>query len=158
MRSVLAGLVLCAFLAGASSAAAQGMAGMTGMPEAIPPEKLPPPLAIAGLGNSSIVITTSGPEARMWFTQGLNELHNFWDYESARAFERSIRVDPNCAMCYWGLHKAEAFRGENDESADAALKRAEKLAKHATPAEKLYIAAAKAEQKAWAEQYAVAEK
>jgi tetratricopeptide (TPR) repeat protein len=50
-------------------------------------------------------------------------------------------------MCYWGLHKAEAFRGENDESADAALKRAEKLAKHATPAEKLYIAAAKAEQK-----------
>jgi hypothetical protein len=32
--------------------------------------------------------------------QGLNLLHDFWDYESARAFEESVRVDPQCAMCY----------------------------------------------------------
>jgi tetratricopeptide (TPR) repeat protein len=123
------------------------MAGMPGMNEALPPEKLPPPLVIAGLGNSSIAITTSNPEAQKWFIQGLNELHDFWDYESSRAFEQSIRVDPTCAMCYWGLYKAEAFRGENDDWAAAALKQAEKLAKNATPAEKLYIDAAKAEEK-----------
>jgi tetratricopeptide (TPR) repeat protein len=147
MRSVLAVLTLCTFLAGARGASAQGMSGMPGMDEATPPEKLPPPLVIAGLGNSSLAITTSSPEAQKWFTQGLNSLHDFWDYESSRAFQQSIRVDPNCAMCYWGLYKAEAFRGENDDYAAAALKQAEKLAKNVTPAEKLYIQAAKEEEK-----------
>jgi len=146
MRSVVARLTLCALLAATRGATAQGMSGMD-MGEGTPPEKLPPPLVIAGLGNSSIAITTSSPEAQKWFNQGLNELHDFWDYESARAFEQSIRLDPNCAMCYWGLYQAEAFRGINDDWAAAAMKQAEKLAKRATPAEKLYIAAAKAEQK-----------
>jgi tetratricopeptide (TPR) repeat protein len=121
------------------------MAAMPGMEESTPPEKLPPPLKMTGFGNSSLAITTSSEEGRMWFTQGLNLLHDFWDYESARAFEQSIRVDPNCAMCYWGLYKAEVFRGNSDEYAAAALKQAEKLAKHTTPAEKLYIKAAKEE-------------
>ena len=147
MRTFAAALAMSVALACTPCvAAAQSMAGMA-MDEATPPEKSPPPIAIAGLGNSSIAITTSGPEAQRWFNQGLNELHDFWDYESARAFEQSIRVDPNCAMCYWGLYKAEAFRGENDGYAAAALKQAEKLAKHATPAEKLYIQAAKEEEK-----------
>jgi tetratricopeptide (TPR) repeat protein len=147
MRTFAAALAMSvALICTQSSAAAQGMAGMA-MDEATPPEKLPAPLAIAGLGNSSITITTSSPEALRWFTQGLNELHDFWDYESSRAFEQSIRVDPNCAMCYWGLYKAEAFRGENDGYAVAALKQAEKLAKHAAPAEKLYIQAATEEER-----------
>src|ERR1700761_4478949 len=138
MRTLAAAFAMFVALAcGSTAAAAQGMGGMA-MDEATPPEKLPPPLVIAGLGNSSIAITTASPEAQRWFNQGLNELHDFWDYESARAFEQSVRVDPNCAMCYWGLYKAEAFRGENDGYAAAALKQAEKLKKHATPAEKLY--------------------
>jgi tetratricopeptide (TPR) repeat protein len=94
-----------------------------------------------------MTITTANPEAQKWFTQGLNEFHDFWDYESSRSFEQSVRVDPNCAMCFWGLYQSENFRGENDAWAAAALKQAEKLAKHATPAEKLYIAAAKEEEK-----------
>jgi len=150
MRSVVSGVAFSAVLLAsvcAPPAPAQGMAGMA-MAEAAPPEKLPPPLVIPGVGNSSIAITTSSAEARMWFTQGLNERHDFWDYESARAFEQSIRVDPTCAMCYWGLYLAEAMRGENDAWAAAALKQAEKLSKHGTPAEKLYIAAAKEAEKA----------
>jgi tetratricopeptide (TPR) repeat protein len=150
MRSFVVGITLSALLcvtcATTPHAAAQGMSNMD-MGQGTPPEKLPPPLAITGLGNSSLTITTANPEAQKWFTQGLNALHDFWDYESSRAFEQSIRVDPNCAMCYWGLYKAEAFRGENDDWAAAALKQAEKLSKHATPAEKLYIAAAKEEEK-----------
>jgi tetratricopeptide (TPR) repeat protein len=150
MRSFVVGTTLSALLCVACAptphAAAQGMSGMD-MSEGTPPERLPPPLAIAGLGNSSLTITTANPEAQKWFTQGLNALHDFWDYESSRAFEQSVRVDPNCAMCYWGLYKSEAFRGENDDWAAAALKQAEKLSRHATPAEKLYIAAAKDEEK-----------
>ena len=148
MRILLAVGALGAALACVPGAAAQGMAGMPGMAEAVPPEKLPPPVAIPGVGNGSIAITTSSAEARMWFTQGLNERHDFWDYESARSFEQSVRIDPTCAMCYWGLYLAEAMRGENDAWAHAALVQAEKLAKHATPAEKLYIAAAKEGEKA----------
>ena len=151
MRNIFARLtlsaILCATVAATPPAIAQGMSGMPGMGEGTPPEKLPPPLAIAGLGNSSLTISTSSPEAQRWFNQGLNELHDFWDYESSRAFEQSIRVDPNCAMCYWGLYKAVAFRGLNDDWAHTALMQAEKLAKHAPPAEKLYIAAAKEEEK-----------
>ena len=134
----------------AQQAGCKGMAGMTApgtSAAATPPEKLPPPLAMTGIGNGAIAITTSSVEARMWFTQGLNLLHDFWDYESSRAFEQSVRADPSCAMCFWGLYHAESFRGENDAWADAALRQAEKLAKHASPAEKLYIEAAKEEWK-----------
>jgi tetratricopeptide (TPR) repeat protein len=108
---------------------------------ALPPDKLLKPIAMTGIGNGSLEITTSSPEARVWFTQGLNLLHDFWDYESSRAFEESVRVDPTCAMCFWGLYQAESFRGENDAWAAAALKQAQKLASHATPAERLYIKA-----------------
>jgi hypothetical protein len=33
-------------------------------------------------------------------------------HESAKAFEQAIRVDPNCAMCYWGLAEAVGMRGD----------------------------------------------
>jgi hypothetical protein len=128
-------------------AVAQAMARMD-MGGSTPPDKLPPPIVIAGLGNSSMAITTASPEAQKWFNQGLNAFHDFWDYESARAFEQSVRLDPNCAMCFWGLYHAEAFRGLEDMFSHVALLQAEKLAKHATPAEKLYIAAAKEGEKA----------
>jgi tetratricopeptide (TPR) repeat protein len=125
---------------------AQGMTAMPGM-GATPPEKLPPPLVIAGLGNSAMTIATANEQAQMWFNQGLNALHDFWDYESSRDFEQAIRIDPHCAMCYWGLYQSESFRGENEDWSAAALKQAEKLAKHAPTVEKLYIAAAKENQK-----------
>ena len=148
MRNLIAGLALGAVLIFAPTVAApQGMAGMPNMGESMPPEKLPPPILIAGLGNSFMTITTTSPEAQKWFNQGLNAFHDFWDYESARAFEQSVRLDPKCAMCFWGIYHAEAFRGVEDALAHAALLQAEKLAKHATPAEKLYIAAAKEEEK-----------
>jgi len=73
-----------------------------------PPGELPVPRKITGIGNVYMQITAS-PEAQMWFNQGLNLLHDFWDYEAARAFEQSVRVDPKCAMCYWGLYEAESF-------------------------------------------------
>ena len=123
---------------------APAMSGMT-MPRdtaAVSPDKLPKPVAITGIGNSSIEITTASPEARLWFTQGLNLLHDFWDYESSRAFEESVRADPKCAMCWWGLYQAESFRGESDIWAVGALTHARKLARGSSPAEKLYIKAA----------------
>jgi tetratricopeptide (TPR) repeat protein len=124
---------------------AKDMAAMDGSPT--PPEKLPSPIAMEGIGNSSMTISTTNPAAQKWFNQGLNLTHDFWDYEASKAFEQSVRVDPNCAICYWGVAHAEAFRGENTTWADDQLKIAIKLAKHhANAAEKLYIKAAQVSQ------------
>jgi tetratricopeptide (TPR) repeat protein len=113
-----------------------------------PPEKLPVPVKMTGIGNSHITIKAS-PEAQMWFDQGLNLLHDFWDYESTKAFEQAVRVDPNCAMCYWGLAQVEGFRGGPEKVyGSAALAQAVKLKGHESGAGKMYIEAAEAESNA----------
>jgi hypothetical protein len=130
---------------------AQWMSAQTGMAchptdarEALAPEKLPPPQKLTGIGNSHIRITAT-PEAQMWFDQGLNLLHDFWDYESLRAFEQSVRVDPQCAMCYWGIYNAEMFAHSNAKYyANQALTKAVSLKGHASKAEHLYIEASAA--------------
>ena len=106
-----------------------------------PPEKLPVPQVMSGIGNAHIQITAT-PEAQKWFDQGLNLLHDFWDYESARAFQQSIRVDPQCAICYWGLYKAESFyHSTAQDYAGQALAKAVSLAPGASEQERLYIEA-----------------
>jgi tetratricopeptide (TPR) repeat protein len=112
------------------------------MKEIPPPEKLPAPIKMTGIGNSRLTITAN-PEAQIWFTQGLNLLHDFWDYESALAFQQSIRVDSQCAMCYWGLYQALIFRHSGDSGyAQQALANAVRLKDHASKQERLYIEAA----------------
>ena len=106
-----------------------------------PPEKLPVPQVMSGIGSAHIQITAT-PEAQKWFDQGLNLLHDFWDYESARAFQQSIRVDPQCAICYWGLYKAESFyHSTAQDYAGQALAKAVSLAPGASERERLYIEA-----------------
>jgi tetratricopeptide (TPR) repeat protein len=114
------------------------------MREEVSPEQLPPPQKLTGIGNAHIRITAT-PEAQIWFDQGLNLLHDFWDYESVRAFEQSVRVDPQCAMCYWGVYQAEKFRHSNSAYfADAALAKAVSLKARASKSERLYIEASAA--------------
>src|SRR5271157_1556017 len=125
---------------------AQGMSGQSGMNchpmdlrEAVPPDKLPTPLKLTGIGNAHIHITAT-PEAQLWFDQGLNLLHDFWDYESVRAFEQGVRADPQCAMCYWGIYRALKFRHSNSAYfADSALAKAVSLKSRASKSERLYI-------------------
>ena len=130
----------------------RGMSAQSGMGchpmetrEEVAPEKLSPPRKLTGIGNAHIRITAS-PEAQMWFDQGLNLLNDFWDYESVRAFEQSVRTDPKCAMCYWGLYQAESFRnGKSKYFANQALSQAVSLKSHAGKTERLYIEASAAE-------------
>jgi len=127
----------------ASMNATHNMADMRPIP---PPEKLPVPIRMSGIGNAHIRITAS-PEAQAWFDQGLNLMHDFWDYESMKAFEQSVRVDPNCAMCWWGLARAEGFRGSDLKVyGKQALEKAVALKDHASAPEQLYIEAAQAEE------------
>jgi tetratricopeptide (TPR) repeat protein len=108
------------------------------------PESLPVPEKMTGIGNSHLAIKAT-PEAQAWFDQGLTLLHDFWDYESERAFEQGVRVDPNCAMCYWGLYQALMFRnGETNAYTAQALTSAVRLKPHIGKHEQLYIDAAAA--------------
>ncbi len=121
---------------------AHDMAEMQPIP---PPDQLPVPIKMTGIGNSHIAIKAS-PEAQAWFDQGLSLMNDFWDYESQKAFERSVRVDPNCAMCWWGLAQGEGFRdGDNKVYGARALAEAVRLKNHADGAGKLYIEAAEAD-------------
>lgn len=48
-------------------------------------------------------ITTTSPESQAFFNQGLFYLYAFNHAEAVRAFKEAARLDPQCAMCYWGV-------------------------------------------------------
>lgn len=152
-RALFAGGAFLVLLVGLGlsprTAAQTTMAGHDmGLRDEIPPDKLPAPQKLSGIGNVSIEITAT-PEVQMWFNQGLNLLHDFWEYESAKAFEQGIRVDPQCAMCYWGLYKAEgSFHSMAQGYANLALAKAATLESHVSDAERLYIDASVAHEDA----------
>ncbi len=109
------------------------------MKDEIPPDRLPMPEKMSGTGTVSMQITAT-PKAQAWFNQGLNLLHDFWDYESARAFEQAVRVDPRCAMCYWGLYRAENYyHSTSPDYAAVSLAKAKSLEKYVGKREQMYI-------------------
>jgi tetratricopeptide (TPR) repeat protein len=99
------------------------------------------------LGNYSYKITTASPLAQQFFDQGLRLAYGFNHGEAARAFRKAQRLDPDCAMCFWGEAlvlgpniNAPMFPGDN-EAALAALAKAQKRASVAKPSEQAMIAA-----------------
>ena len=139
-------LCVCSVRAAAQMSMSGHGAGMGMQMKNVPaPDKLPVAVKIDGIGNSYLAIKAT-PEAQAWFEQGLNLLHDFWDYESAKAFEQGIRADSNCAMCYWGLYQALMFReGKPNTYTDAALAGAVRLKNQASKEDRLYIDAAVAD-------------
>jgi tetratricopeptide (TPR) repeat protein len=54
------------------------------------------------LGNHQYSITTSSPLAQRYFDQGLRLYYAFNHAEAIRSFEEAARLDPDCALCWWG--------------------------------------------------------
>jgi hypothetical protein len=134
-------------LQGAAALGQMNMA-MSDGGDPVPPEQLPTPQHIDGIGNVRFPISANAP-AQMWFERGYNLLYDFWDYEADRAFEESIRADPNCAMCYWGLYQSEIFNHSVTKTyAQASLAKAVALEAHASARERLYIQATEAHEAA----------
>jgi tetratricopeptide (TPR) repeat protein len=99
-----------------------------------------------GLGVHTMPITATS-QAQKFFDQGVNLVFGFNHAEAIRSFREAARLDPNCAMCWWGMSFA---LGSNinlpmpDDAiapAWAALKNAQMLAPKVTPREQAYIAA-----------------
>ena len=54
------------------------------------------------LGDHQHAISTKSPEAQRYFDQGLVLAWGFNHAEAARSFREAARLDPSCAMCWWG--------------------------------------------------------
>lgn len=55
------------------------------------------------LGTLHYPITTAVPLAQWYFDQGLRLYYAFNHQEAIRSFQEGARLDPDCAMCYWGI-------------------------------------------------------
>ncbi|WP_353646812.1 tetratricopeptide repeat protein [Mesorhizobium sp. WSM2239] len=122
------------------------------------------------LGSHSYPVTTANPLAQAYFDQGLRWAWAFNHAEAQRAFQTAQKLDPTCAMCFWG----EAYvLGPNinagmgpeaaAKAAEAAAK-ARRLAEHVSSREKdlidalakRYSADSSADQSALNQSYAAA--
>lgn len=55
-----------------------------------------------GLGDYQYQVTTKNLRAQAYFNQGFRLTYAFNHWEAARAFRQAQKIDPTCAMCYWG--------------------------------------------------------
>ncbi|MBL9126952.1 MAG: redoxin domain-containing protein [Verrucomicrobiales bacterium] len=51
-------------------------------------------------------VTSTNPAVQPFFDQGVGQLHGFWYFEAERSFRQVARLDPECAMAYWGMAMA----------------------------------------------------
>jgi tetratricopeptide (TPR) repeat protein len=100
-----------------------------------------------GLGDHHHPISTKNPETQRYFDQGVNLLFGFNHAEAIRSFREAARLDPDCAMCWWGMAVALGPNINMPMPPDAvapaweALQNARTLAPKATPAERAWIEA-----------------
>ena len=55
-----------------------------------------------GLGSITYKVTTSSAAAQAYFDQGLRLSYAFNHGEAQRAFRKAQKLDPACALCFWG--------------------------------------------------------
>ncbi|MEM6774499.1 MAG: hypothetical protein AAF640_06605 [Pseudomonadota bacterium] len=111
-------------------------------------EPAPIPYLASALGPYSWPITTADERAQAYFDQGMQLRWGYSMGEARRSMAEARRIDPSCAMCFWG----EAFAlgsflnlpmtVDNARLAHVAITRAAELADRVTPVEADLIRAA----------------
>jgi tetratricopeptide (TPR) repeat protein len=123
--------------ASAASGAAAGTA------QAGPQGQLAPRLQ--NLGSHTFPVKTKSRQAQLFINQGLNLAYGFNHAEAGRAFAEAARLDPECAMAYWGQAlvlgpNINAAMDPNDEPRAYALaQKAIALRSRAAAREQAYI-------------------
>jgi tetratricopeptide (TPR) repeat protein len=100
-----------------------------------------------GLSNYNHPISTKNPQAQRYFNQGLLLSYGFNHAEAARAFQEAAKLDPNCAICHWGVALVlgpninVGMEKDTVPPAWEALQKAISLSKYASPREQALIQA-----------------
>ncbi|MGH6691470.1 MAG: tetratricopeptide repeat protein [Gammaproteobacteria bacterium] len=104
---------------------------------------------LEGLGDYVFPVSTENEMAQRFVTQGVLLTHGFNHPEAERSFREAARLDPKCAMAWWGVALVLGpninleMQPEAVAPAWEAIRNAEKHAKNASPKEKDYVAALK---------------
>ena len=99
------------------------------------------------LGSITYKIMTANDRAQAYFDQGLRLAYAFNHGEAQRAFRMAQKLDPNCAMCFWGealvLGPNINLPMQEDavKPAYAAARKAKALAANVSPREQALIGA-----------------
>ncbi len=99
------------------------------------------------LGAYHSAITTRSMQAQHYFDQGLTLIYAFNHAEAIRSFREAARLDPNCAMAWWGVAVAygpninRPMPPEDVAAAWDALQHAKATAINASDKERALIAA-----------------
>lgn len=101
-----------------------------------------------GMGDFHRPVTTASADAQKYFDQGMVLAFGFNHAESIRSFRAAQKLDPDCAMCFWGealatgpninvTSKGKAVMSPADRAAAyAAIQKAVALKDKASPAER----------------------
>ena len=92
---------MCGGKAGGGSMRAKLLIAAAAVQSAADAEVAASPL-FDGLGKVDFRITTSNPLAQRYFNQGLSFAYGFNHAAAVAAFREAQRLDPQCAMCFWG--------------------------------------------------------
>lgn len=108
----------------------------------------PQPQLFDGMGDHGRIVTTSSPQAQAYFNQALVWTFAFNHDEAIRSFREGARLDPDCAMCWWGIALASGPHINNPEvpperarGAWEALQMASSLHEKSSPVEQALIEA-----------------
>src|SRR5262245_30555370 len=99
------------------------------------------------LGSHHRAVTTSNEMAQKYFDQGLRLIYGFNHDEAERAFREALRIDPNCAMAWWGVAYGRGpnynlpMSPEQNAKALEAVQMAQSLQSRVSEPERAYIAA-----------------
>ena len=111
-----------------------------------------PPAAAAvplfdNLGSHHHVVATGSDQAQQFFDQGLRLVFAFNHDEAERSFREAARIDPGCAMAWWGVALAlgpninMAMDADHNARAYEAIRKAMALSAQASEPDAAYIRA-----------------
>jgi tetratricopeptide (TPR) repeat protein len=100
---------------------------------------------LQNLGVHTFKVTTKSRRAQLFVNQGVNLAYGFNHAEAGRAFAEAARLDPECAMAYWGQafvlgpNINAAMEPTDEPKAFELVQKALSLKKRVTPRERAYI-------------------
>jgi peroxiredoxin len=147
MRQVLTSAVLLSLLvapeatAQAAPSGPEALSGHSAHGGAFDEGPRQKPWKMEGIGETHFPVTTAVPEVQEWFDQGNTLLHSFWWFEAERSFRWCLKLDPDCAMAYWGLARATGRGWEEADRLKEFLKEAVRRKNAVTERERLFIEA-----------------